>query len=132
MTEITSDPITWPSGDRIWLICHAIAMAEGANVEGSNPDRLNNPGDISDGSHEFEYEEHSGSRVTHFPDKVTGWKWLYDKISNIVDGHSSVYSSAETWTSFAHKWAGDWENWLKNVTSILDVSPDSFVNDYLK
>jgi hypothetical protein len=56
--EITSDPSTWPTGSRIWDIARAIAIAEGANVEGSNPDRLNNPGDISDGASTY------GSRRT--------------------------------------------------------------------
>jgi len=36
---ITNDAATWPTGDKIWDVCRAIAIAEGANVAGSNPDR---------------------------------------------------------------------------------------------
>src|SRR5258708_26462293 len=84
--SITFDESTWPSGDRVWNVCRAIARAEGANIEGSNPDRLNNPGDISDGGLTYGFEWHSGSSVTKFPDKQTGWQWLYSKISNAAAG----------------------------------------------
>lgn len=127
---ITNDPNTWPSGDNIWNVARAIAMAEGANVSGSNPDRLNNPGDISDGYSTYGGEAHSGSNITQFPDKVTGWQHLYNKLKNISNGNSSVYSVDWTWTQFAQKWAGDWQDWVNNVTEILSVSPDDRVGDY--
>jgi hypothetical protein len=129
--QITNDPNTWPTGDRIWLVCHAIGYAEGANVAGSNPDRLNNPGDISDGYNEYGGENHSGSNITSFPNKHTGWNWLYSKVSNMANGNSHIYSASDTWTIIAQKWAGDWQNWLKNVTDVLGVSPDSTLQDYL-
>jgi hypothetical protein len=129
--NITNDPATWPSGDRVWNVCRAIAVAEGANVAGSNPDRLNNPGDISDGSATYGFEAHSGSAVTKFPDKQTGWQWLYNKINNaFVLGQSAVYSPDMTWTGFAQKYAGDWQDWVTNVTGPLNVSPDDRVGDY--
>lgn len=129
--EITFDPATWPSGDRVWNVCRAIAHAEGADVEGSNPDKLNNPGDISDGALTYGFEFHSGSSITKFPDKQTGWKWLYDKISGaFVDGQSHVYSPSMTWTEFAQKYAGDWRNWVANVTGPLGVNPEERVGDY--
>lgn len=128
---ITNDPATWPTGDKIWDVCRAIAMAEGANVPGSNPDRLNNPGDISDGSLTFGSEIHSGSSVTKFPDKQTGWKWLYSKIkTDFVDGGSMIYSPDMTWTQFAQKYAGDWQDWVANVTSELGISETDRVGDY--
>lgn len=128
---ITNDFSTWPTGDRIWDVCRAIATAEGANIAGSNPDRLNNPGDISDGSLTYGFELHSGSAVTKFPDKQTGWQWLYKKIkSDLVDGTSVVYSPDMTWAQFAQKYAGDWQNWLNNVTSQLGVNADARAGDY--
>jgi hypothetical protein len=130
-STITNDPMTWPSGDRIWLVCHAIALAEGANNSGSVPDNLNNPGDISDGYSEFGGEFHSGSSVTHFPDKNTGWQWLYNKISNAASGKSSTYFPTDTWNSFARKWAGDWKNWVTNVTNVLGVDPNSTLSDFM-
>ena len=127
---ITHDPATWPTGDVIWNICCAIASAEGANIEGSVPDRLNNPGDISDGAQTYGFEPHSGSNVTRFPDKAVGWQWLYNKVQNIQQGGSTVYSPSMTWTQIAQKWAGNWQSWVANVSGFLGVSPDSRFSDY--
>jgi hypothetical protein len=128
---ITNDPDTWPSGDRVWDVCRAIATAEGAYEENSNPDKLNNPGDISDGLTKFRSEFHSGSHITNFPDKQTGWQWLYSKIDNAASGKSHVYSADWTWTQFAKQYAADWQNWLNNVTSYLEVSPEDVWSDYI-
>lgn len=133
MDNITYDPSTWPgdeSNDPLWAIAHAIARAEGANVPGSNPDRLNNPGDLSDGFGTFGGEAHSGSNITHFPTKTTGWQWLYNKLSRMRSGQSGVYLPGMTWTQIAQKWAGDWSNWVANVTNYLGVDPASTFEDY--
>lgn len=130
VSGITNDRSTWPTGDRIWDIARAIAVAEGANVHGSNPDRLNNPGDISDGVKTFGSEFHSGSNVTHFPDKQTGWQWLYDKLQNIANGNSEAYSPDWTWTQIAQRWAGNWQAWAANVARELGVDENSTFGDY--
>jgi hypothetical protein len=130
---ITADRSTWPTGDKLWSIAQAIAVAEGYNCpEGkiTNPFRLNNPGDISDGYAQFGGEPHSGSNVTNFPDAQTGWQWLYDKLARIVEGKSAVYSPQMTWTQLAQKWAGDWENWLGNITKELGVDPGSTIQEF--
>lgn len=122
---ITADPNTWPKGDKIWDICRAIAFAEGANISGSNPDKLNNPGDISDGSVTFAYlipEFHSGSVITHFPDKATGWQWLYNKVQRHVSGKSSTYPQEISVSEFAQKYASDWQNWVANVSQHLGIN----------
>ena len=129
--HITNDPSTWPAGDRVWNVCRAIAMAEGANIAGSVPDRFNNPGDISDGAHQFSQTFEGGSMVTLFPDKPTGWQWLYSKVFNAASGQSSVYSPDMTWIQIAQKWAGNWEAWVTNVTNYLQVTQDSTLNDYV-
>jgi hypothetical protein len=132
VSTITNDPSTWPGdeSDPIWKCCHAIAFAEGYNVAGSNPLRLNNPGDISDGSTKYGSESHSGSSVTSFPDPDTGWSWLYAKVANIVGGGSQVYSRDWTWDQIAQKWAGNWSAWSNNVTSYLGVSRTSRMGDF--
>lgn len=127
---ITNDQRTWPVGDKIWDVCRAIAKAEGANIEGSNPDRLNNPGDISDGRNVFGSEHHSGSDVTIFPNKETGWKWLYDKIARAKNGKSATYLPTLTWAQFAQKYSGDWQNWVTDVTRELSVKPDDIFGDF--
>jgi hypothetical protein len=129
---ITHHESTWPTGDKVWNVCRAIARAEGANVQDSNPDRLNNPGDISDGARLYGSEHHSGSAVTAFPDKVTGWHWLYAKIQRIEEGESHTFSPYDTWAALAHKYAANWVPWLKEVTEYLRVLPDSTVIDYFK
>jgi hypothetical protein len=127
---ITHDESTWPTGDRVWDVCRAIARAEGANVEGSNPDRLNNPGDISDGRHTYGSEFHSGSYVTIFPDKVTGWHWLYAKVERIKEGDSHTYLPTMSWAALAHEYAASWVPWLKEVTQCLGVNQNDAVGDY--
>ena len=135
--NISSDPSTWPNGcsasgnGAVWDVCRAIAIAEGANVAGSNPDVCNNPGDISDGANTYGSQSHSGSQVTTFPSKQVGWQWLYNKIYNaFIMGSSSVYNANMTWTQFAQAYAGNWQAWVNNVTGQLGVSPDDRVGDY--
>jgi hypothetical protein len=129
---ITNDRLTWPTGDKLWQIAQAIAIAEGYNLPTSNPFRLNNPGDISDGYDEFGGEPHSGSDVTRFPDAQTGWQWLYNKLSRIAQGKSAVYSPQMTWAQLAQKWAGNWQNWVGNVTTELNVQPNSTIIQFLQ
>lgn len=133
--DITTDETTWPSGNAVWSICRAIAHAEGYNVGGSVPFRLNNPGDISDGgptvSGPYPAEPHSGSQVTVFPDAKTGWNYLYKKISNHVNGKSAVFPATMTILQFAKKYAGDWSNWCNNVCEYLQVDSSSTFSDYV-
>jgi hypothetical protein len=129
---ITADPSTWPGSDRIWEICCAIALAEGYNKgTGVVPYDLNNPGDISDGGGTYGSQPHSGSNVTTFPTAEIGWQWLYNKISNMVNGKSATFPASLTWTQVAQKYAGNWQNWLSNVTNYLGVDPNSTPKDYV-
>jgi hypothetical protein len=127
-----TDPSTWPTGDNIWNVCVAIAFAEGYNVPNSNPARLNNPGDISDGASTYGSEFHSGSNITKFPNAETGWGWLYAKLRNISLGGSAVYQKDWTFTQIGKKWAPpNAEVWSGNVAAQLGVDPDSRFSDYL-
>jgi hypothetical protein len=124
LCTITNDPTTWPSGDRIWLICHAVGYAEGANKSGSLPDRANNPGDISD-YFDLYGGVVCGSNVTQFPTKQIGWQKLYEKWTNILAGNSDVFNPDNSWSVIAQTWAGDWKAWVTNVTGVLNVDPNS-------
>lgn len=132
---ITSNPATWPVGDKVWDVCRAIALAEGANIAGDAPDRYNNPGDLSKG------DEHGqpvigyvnlpdGEMEINFASKEAGWQALYHKISNIAAGVSSTYSPSMTWRQIAAKYAGNSSAWVNNVTNALGVSPDSRFGDF--
>jgi hypothetical protein len=128
----SSNPSTWPQGNRIWDISRAIAFAEGYDQLGSNPSRLNNPGDISDGVSTYGSEQHSGSSVTSFPDALTGWTWLYAKIRNIANGNSAVYDPSMSWNEIGEKWAPpNASTWAANVATNLGVDADSSLNDYI-
>jgi hypothetical protein len=127
---VPTDYDTWPGGDAIWDVARAIAIAEGYGPPMNNPTRLCNPGDISDGASQYGFEDHSGSKVTHFPDHATGWNWLYNKLLNVQAGGSKVYSNNMTWTQFAQKYAGNWQAWVNNVTRELSVAPTDRVGDY--
>jgi len=122
-SNITTDPDTWPGGDRIWDICRAIGIAEGYNTNGA-AFNLNNPGDISDGASTYGSEYHDGSNITHFPDAATGFNWLYQKIQNHINGKSASYPKSFTITQFAKVYAGNWQNWKNNVGQQLGVNPD--------
>lgn len=132
MNEITFNPITWPGGDKLWDVARAIAFAEGANVEGSVPDRLNNPGDLSDDFATYGGENKDGSNVTRYPTKLDGWYALRSKLYRAASGHSHVYRPTMSWTGWAKEWAGNWQAWVTNVTRQLGVSPDAAVGDYFK
>lgn len=127
-----TDPATWPVGDKIWDCCRAIAFAEGYNVAGSNPAKLNNPGDISDGASVYGSEFHSGSNITKFPNANIGWQWLYTKLKNAATGRSSVYDASMSWREIGHIWAPpNAEVWATNVAGKLGVDPDSSLGDYV-
>jgi hypothetical protein len=129
--HITTDESTWPSGDAIWDICRAIAKAEGYDVAGKAPFRLNNPGDLSDGAHVYGVEFHDGSNITCFPDAATGWNWLYNKIHNHVTGKSTVYPASWTIDQVSRKYAGSWQNWQTIVSNELNVSVSSTFAQYV-
>ena len=126
-----NDVSTWPSGDKFWDIAKAIAIAEGYNIPNSNSQRLHNPGDLSDGADKYGFEEHSGSRITIFPTDYIGWQWLYNKVKNIYNGNSKVYNGNMTWIEIAQNYAGDWQNWVNNVTKELGVAANDVFSNYI-
>jgi hypothetical protein len=128
---VPTDPDTWPGGDAIWDVARAIAHQEGYGVSMANaPTRNNNPGDISDGFSQFGGET-LDSKITHFPDPDTGWNWLYNKLKNVHDGKSKVFSNNMTWAQFGKSYASD-PNWANGMTRYLGsgVTPDDRVGDY--
>lgn len=135
MTGNFQSPATWPTGDRIWDVCRAIAHAEGFDVKGTAPANLHNPGDLSPGD-EHGYntagpaEFHGGSYIIHFASDQDGWGALYAKISNIYDGTSTVYDPDWSWVQIGETFAAD-PNWGAHVAAGLGVDPNSTLNQYL-
>jgi hypothetical protein len=129
---ITQDRSTWPTGDKYWEVCQAIAIAEGYHKPNSNPWKLCNPGDISDGFGLYGGEPHFGSRITRFPSQEFGWKWLYNKIVRIDRNLSEVFHRTMTWEEIAKEYAGDWQHWLANVTCELGVDESAIFGDFFQ
>jgi len=127
--SISTDRNSWPTGDKIWDICRAIAVAEGYNTNGA-AFQLNNPGDLSPGD---EYgqptggvaEWHGGSYIIHFASAFGGWNALYTKVSNIIFGKSKVYGQNWTISQIAEKWAGNSTAWANNVAKELGYNDPS-------
>jgi hypothetical protein len=132
---LLQSPDNWPTGDPIWDVCRAIAHAEGFDVAGSAPQKLNNPGDLSPGDEHGSAtagapEFHGGSYIIHFSTPQDGWDALYAKFANIQNGESSVYDAGWTWLQIGAKYASD-PNWGRNVAATLGVDPNSTLADYL-
>lgn len=128
-------PDQWPTGDRIWDVCRAIAHAEGFDVQGAAPQLLNNPGDLSPGDEggfatAGPAEYHGGSYVIHFASTDDGWGALYAKFQNILESNSRVYQPDMSWQQIGAKYASD-PNWGAHVAAALGVSPLSTLNQYV-
>lgn len=93
-------------------LANAIAQEEGYNVSGSLPQRLNNPGSLTDAT--------TGSLI-QFPDAQTGWQALVSKLQNIASGNSKVYSPSMTLEQFENTYTGGDPNAANNLSSILGV-----------
>ena len=136
---ITQDPASWPAGDRIWDVCRAIARAEGYDRgPGAAPFNLNNPGDLSPGDEASfplagDAQFHGGSYVLHFATPDDGWHALYNKISRIVRGHSTVYQAGWSWEQIGATYTGGANGvvWGRNVAAALGVDPGSTLADYV-
>lgn len=112
---------TWPSGNKVWAVCQAIAIAEGYNVSGSVPMRYRNPGDLGpdDSPSGLPASRHSGSNVVEFPTHQMGWDYLYKKVDRIRRGASTTYPLSLTWKGAAQKYAEWSDNWVNNVVNDL-------------
>ena len=134
LTTITNDQSTWPTGDRLWDFCRAVAEHEGADQPGSAPDRFNNPGDLSKG------DEHGQGIIGYhtlpdkeiliiFSAKAGGWMALRTKFQHILNGKSVVYLPSMTLTEIGAKYASD-PRWAKGVAGIFGVDPDQPFQSY--
>lgn len=103
-------------------LAQAIAQNEGWNVNGSLPQRLNNPGDLM-----------SGGSLESFPNPQSGWDALTSKLNNISNGNSKTYPLNETLSDFANTYTGGDPNAANNIASSLGggFSPSSLLSSIL-
>lgn len=110
----------------------AIAHAEGFYVNGSIPQRNNNPGDFRSWGH---YPQVQGYAA--FPTAADGWKALEDELNLIRNGSSHVYKSSMSFRQMGALWADAANdpqgaaNWSKNVAGFFEASEDEAIGTYL-
>jgi hypothetical protein len=103
-------------------LAKAIARAEGFYVKGSIPNRLHNPGDIrSRLLHAYPGQIGLKHGYVVFRNDRAGWAALERQIDKMVDGSSRIYNVNMTLKQFSKKYAES-PTWVKNVSSILDVT----------
>jgi len=140
------DPTTWPDGDSIGEIVHAIALAEGYGASGwsdgedSAGTAAHNPGDLSDNYDTVTYGVtypsagiHSGSNIIDYLTHQNGWNLCYNKIRRMIYGQSTIANAYTTWQQLANVWVGDESarsGWVDAVTSYLGVQPTDHIGEY--
>lgn len=108
-------------------LANAIAKAEGANST------INNPGDLTAG--DVPSEQVTGTfnnaGVVIIDSLENGWQALLNKLGNIMNGLSSVYSPDMTISQLAQTYTGgdNADGWAQTVASELGVTPDTTLSD---
>jgi len=98
----------------------AIATAEGFFINGSRPQRNNNPGDIM-----------VGGQYVVYSSTADGWQALYGQVYKMFFGGSIYYNSSMTISEVAYYYADGGNdptgasNWAENVANYLGVTPDT-------
>lgn len=103
------------------VLALAIARAEGFDVEGSIPQRANNPGDLRIGDRGLGM---LGEGITIFPTVEDGWDALDHQCGRILSGKSPYYRPQMTLAEMGMTYSGGDQDWAKNVAAILGV-PES-------
>lgn len=107
----------YPVPDSILRLARAIARAEGFYVAGSLPQRMNNPGSITDPA---------TGKLRQYPSVEAGWNALYRQIEAMASGRSAYYSPDMTLREIALVYTGNDkpDAWARIVAESLGVSPD--------
>jgi hypothetical protein len=104
----------------------AIATAEGFFVNGSIPQKNNNPGDIMAHGHYVVY-----SSIEE------GWQALYAQVYKMFYGGSMYYNPTMTISQVAFYYANGANdptgaaNWANNVADYMGVTPDTTLNELI-
>lgn len=116
-------------------MAQAIAEAEGFFVPGNIPARAHNPGDLTEGDFGdtgVYLTSSSGAKIIVYASDQDGWNALYEKLQNIANGTSSVYSPDMTIAQFANKWTSTQQSsWADNVASSIGADINSVIGGLL-
>lgn len=111
--------------DRLKAFARAIARAEGFYVQGSVPQRANNPGAIKIPGWTGQT---LGEGISVLESEDAGWAALHKQLMLIVSGQSSIYNLDMTIAEMSERWTGtqtEAKNWSANVARVLDVDPST-------
>ena len=117
----------------IQRLAQAIAKAEGFYTKGTIPQRCFNPGDIK-AVHGWTYPGHVGvckGGLIRFKNATYGWQALYGQLEKVAARESKVYTPEMTLNQAAHKYAGDWRTWARNVAHNINVTPGTTLAELL-
>jgi hypothetical protein len=106
---------------QVQAIAKAIARAEGFYVQGSVPQRANNPGDLKEGDKGYGLIDDK----TVFPSPGQGWNALYAQVQAILDNRSKYYNSGMTIAEIGMVYSGGDPNWAQNVADTLGVDTET-------
>ena len=110
-------PTSYP--EPIRRFAGAIARQEGFYVNGSVPQRANNPGDLKLPN----TRTLPGTAITWFESADAGWNALYRQLMLILSGRSSYYNLDMTIDEMGRVWtATEQVPWSTNVAAHLGVS----------
>jgi hypothetical protein len=107
--------------NQVQAIAKAIARAEGFYVQGSIPQRANNPGDLKLGDKGYGLIDDK----TVFPSPGQGWNALYHEVQLILDNKSKYYNSGMTIAEVGQVYSGGDPNWAQNVADTLGVDTET-------
>jgi hypothetical protein len=109
----------------------AIAYAEGFYVNGSRPQRNNNPGDLTLDTIGKGIGKDGPFIIYATPDD--GWEALKRQVSLILTNTSNVYNTNMTIQDMANRYTTtEQEAWALNVAGKLGVSPDTKISTILE
>jgi len=109
------------STSQVERIARAIATAEGFFVQGSRPQRNNNPGNLTA---TFGYQTMgTDGPFPIFATEAAGWAALKDQIRMMLDGSSAHYQPTMSILEIARTYtATEQDAWANNVANELGVS----------
>jgi hypothetical protein len=119
----------WAATPQVTIFANAIAEAEGFGTRGTIPTRCHNPGDLKGTKFPGEVGLCKGGHA-HFKNDSAGWAALYDQIDKMLSGTSHVYHTSMTFRDVARLYAGNSRVWLKNITRVMAIPPDTSLAFY--
>jgi hypothetical protein len=109
-------------------IAVAIATAEGFYVNGSLPQRANNPGDLESGDIGHGLLDNK----TVYASVSDGWEALYRQVQAMLNNSSAIYGPTWTIQDVANEYVSGQQNpttdstaWAQNVANTLGVDVDT-------